>query len=192
MSVDKRAVHTDALATLGTIIDESAKRDAIHIAVEPVVAGHWLRPGDDVGFLADGTVGSHAETLVGIVDPFLKKAVGKGDRFWLLVYPRQITSLRHVWAHPAFPEVVQELSSHTQKADSEAWLRKFIENSDCPGYETVIAKAVNNDSRDKDYLHFDNMDAHGAIPSEFWDHVEVVTGKMIPNYARASYFSCSC
>ncbi len=33
---DKRSVATDALATLGTIIDETAKRDAIHLAVIPM------------------------------------------------------------------------------------------------------------------------------------------------------------
>lgn len=36
---DKRSVATDALETLGTIIDDKQKRDAIHLAVEPVVAG---------------------------------------------------------------------------------------------------------------------------------------------------------
>jgi hypothetical protein len=41
-----RSVATDALATLGTIIDDTQKRDAIHIAVEPVIAGERLRPGD--------------------------------------------------------------------------------------------------------------------------------------------------
>lgn len=49
MSADNRSVSTDALATLGTIIDESAGRDAIHLAVEPVIAGEELRPGADVG-----------------------------------------------------------------------------------------------------------------------------------------------
>lgn len=36
---DKRSVSTDALETLGTIIDDRAGRDAIHLAVEPVHAG---------------------------------------------------------------------------------------------------------------------------------------------------------
>lgn len=39
MSADKRSIHTDALHTLGTIIGEGEKRDAIHIAVEPCIAG---------------------------------------------------------------------------------------------------------------------------------------------------------
>jgi hypothetical protein len=44
MTADNRPVATDALATLGTIIDKTAARDAIHLAVEPVVAAHTLRP----------------------------------------------------------------------------------------------------------------------------------------------------
>src|SRR5580698_4671880 len=101
-NAEKRSVSTDALETLGTIIDERAGRDAIHLAVEPVVAGETLIAGADVGFLEDGTVGGSAKTLLGIVDPFLKSPVLSGERFWLVVYPRQITSLRHVWTHPAF------------------------------------------------------------------------------------------
>lgn len=31
---DKRSVFTDALETLGTIIDDTQKRDAIHLAFE--------------------------------------------------------------------------------------------------------------------------------------------------------------
>jgi hypothetical protein len=100
---DKRSVHTDALETLGTIIGPNEQRDAIHLAVEPAVAGQTLKPGQDVGFLPDGTVGAcKRDDLLGIVDPFLPQPIHKGDRFWLIVYPRQITSLRHVWTHPAF------------------------------------------------------------------------------------------
>lgn len=49
MSED-RAVFTDALHTLGTVIDATQGRDAIHLAVEPVIAGEMLKPGQDVGF----------------------------------------------------------------------------------------------------------------------------------------------
>lgn len=100
---DKRTVATDALETLGTIIDETAGRDAIHLAVEPIVAGQPLRPGDDVG-IVDG-LAVMCSNPVGIVDPFLATKVFTGQRFWLVIYPRQITSLRHVWTHSAFPPV---------------------------------------------------------------------------------------
>lgn len=186
MSSDKRSVKTDALETLGSIIDDKQKRDAIHIAVEPVIAAHALYPGADVGFV-EGGVGV-CNNPVGIVDPFLKAAVNKGERFWLLVYPRQITSLRHVWAHPAFPDVESPLR---KKAESEAWLRDFAGNSNCPPYEELVALAV-GDSVSGEYLHVDGTDAHGEIPPEFWDHVEAVSGRQIPREGRAKYFSCSC
>ncbi len=93
---DKRSVHTDALETLGNIIAENEKRDAIHIAVEPIRVKEIFRPGDHIG--VDGT---HANP-VGIVDPFLKTLVQPGEMCWLLIYPREIKSLRHVWEHPAF------------------------------------------------------------------------------------------
>jgi hypothetical protein len=97
-NAEKRTVSTDALETLGTLITPAEKRDAIHLAVNPTKAKQNLRPGQDVGI--DGTINNP----VGIVDPFLKRPVKEGEWFWLVVYPRQINSLRHVWTHPAFPE----------------------------------------------------------------------------------------
>ena len=197
MSGDKRNVSTDALETLGTIINESAGRDAIHLAVEPAVAAQKLYPGQDVGFV-DGGVGP-CEKPLGIVDPFLKAPVQPGERFWLVVYPRQITSLRHVWSHPSFPENPAPSAS---RVASEKWLREFISRSDCPDYDSVIAIASGErrvlcedygaSYKDGDYLYFSGLDAHGEIPSEFWDHLEIVTGKKFGAGERPSYFSCSC
>jgi hypothetical protein len=197
-SADKRTVATDALATLGSIIDEKAGRDAIHLAVEPSVAAHPLKPGDHVGFV-EGGVGI-CENPVGIVDPFLQGPVMKGQRFWLVVYPRTITSLRHVWTHPAFDQEAERASR--SKSLSEAWLRDFCSVSDCPGYEYVMevvtsnADSSGNDEygwwKDSECIGFRGVDAHSSIPPEFWDHVEIVTGKKIPWDRRAKYFTCSC
>lgn len=183
MSADKRTVTTDALETLGSIISENEKRDAIHLAVENVTAQVRLYPGQDVG--PDGT----PLNPVGIVDPFLKQPVQPGERFWLVVYPRMIKSLRHVWTHPAFTD--EPVATLPSKAASEAWLRNFCATADCPDYETTLALAVNHDGDDA-YLFVDGSDAHGDIPAEFWDHVEIVTGKKIESGKRAAYFSCSC
>jgi hypothetical protein len=202
---DKRKVTTDALETLGTVIGLDEKRDAIHLAVEPIEAAAKLYPGQDVG-IVEGKASATAETKLGIVDPFLKSAVLPGERFWLVVYPRQIQSLRHVWSHPGFED---EAAPASGREASEKWLREWCEGEDTPGYErTMEALRATLEGRtpefvkededwmgftwDEDYLHFRGTDAHAEIPQIFWRHVEVVLGVTIPMDRRADSFSCSC
>lgn len=101
----KHTPSTDALETLGNIILPTEKRDAIHLAVDPAFSREYLNPGDHVRIIAKGQVSRCAIGAGhGIVDPFLRHPVQPGEYFWLVVYPREITSLRHVWSHPAFEE----------------------------------------------------------------------------------------
>lgn len=118
---DKRVVATDALATLGTIlVPGKEQRDAIHLAVEPVIAGEVLHPNDDVGFLPDGRVG-RCDYPVGKVDPFLRDSVQPNQEFWLVVYPGKVTSLRHVWEHSSIPvRKVAETSTYTSSSSISA------------------------------------------------------------------------
>lgn len=90
---------------LGQIIEGPARRDAIHIAVFPATACERLSPGEHVGFPNPGDpekVGK-CEKPLGVVDPFLARDVEAGERFWLFLYPKSVTGLRHAWEHPAFP-----------------------------------------------------------------------------------------
>ncbi len=194
-SDDKRSVSTDALETLGTIIDEGAGRDAIHLAVEPVIAGEdGLQPGQHIG-IQDGHAFSDGVKYVGIVDPFLLRPVRIGERFWLVVFPRQITSLRHVWSHPDFPEPSERVKLTTpptdaERAASEEWLRQYIASHDAPDYHTLIAATVEAQYAGTDYLYIRGQDAHGEIPDEVYDHIERVIGEPLEN--RPGWFSCSC
>jgi hypothetical protein len=206
---DKRTVATDALETLGMIIGMAEKRDAIHLAVEPVTAGaQRLLPGQDIGIDKDGHASAYARPYLGIVDPFLKDAVQPGQRFWLIIYPRQIKSLRHVWSHPAFPDepALADLKPATDelaKQKAEQRLRDWCDSADGVPYDTFVKTAVEGkDSRedsygdyygthiDGEYFHVGGSDAHGEIPSWVWDDVELVTGRKV--VGRPEYFSCSC
>ncbi len=75
---------------LGQLAPADAGRDAIHVAVLPMMATRLLLPGQRL--------------KNGIVDPYLIDAVQPGQRFWLCLYPNTVSSLRHVWTHPAFAD----------------------------------------------------------------------------------------
>lgn len=125
-NTDSRSVHTDALATLGTIIDDTQKRDAIHLAVIPMQAKGRMKPGSHID--ADGDLCTRG---VGIVDPFLTAPVEKGQWFWCVIYPRVITSLRHVWTHPAFEEEQGTAPKSTRTASEQwmmVWARRAFED----------------------------------------------------------------
>ena len=92
---------------LGKIITREQQRDAIHIAVVPVIAREQLEPGEHVGIAQrDGQniwIAKYTFKNVGVVDPFLTSAVLPGQHCWLFLYPGSITSLRHDWTHPDLP-----------------------------------------------------------------------------------------
>lgn len=95
---------------LGKLIEEPQERDAVHIAVIPAIAMDTLRPAQEIGFerceYARRVLMVYPTTEpkikpVGIVDPFLKRPVFKGQVFWMFMFPNTITGLSHNWSHPA-------------------------------------------------------------------------------------------
>lgn len=194
---DNRSVATDALASLGTIIGDSEKRDAIHLAVEPVTAGETLYPGQDIGLGEDGRAYGEGK-LVGIVDPFLKQKVREGNRFWLIIYPRQITSLRHVWSHPDFEETAETVKVEKGTSDhdkSKSWIEGFAVKLDQTYNRLMEAAETWLDAGKWNGYTYDNSETYKAYYDqfpEFWKHYAVVTGKEVPKDKRESFFTCSC
>jgi hypothetical protein len=199
MSADKRTVATDALETLGMKISPNEKRDAIHLAVEPVYASRKLSPNQDIGVEIRkgklfGVVGDDV-ALVGKVDPFLTEDVYPGEMFWLVVYPRQIKSLRHVWEHPAFPnseeieaqEIIAVLSGNKE---SEEWIESFASSVGLD-YDELI-EAARDYVRCGDYLNKGDLLEGEYVPNEFWEHYTAVTGEDVHEDEKGSFFTCSC
>lgn len=141
MSTETKA---DATQTIGTILNDSGQRDAIHVAVISVVSGQSLplSPGNHVGFFPDGFVGTQTDPWVGIVDPFLDCQVKKGERFWLCVYPRTITGLRHVWTHPTIsgedPIAKSASPEQAKRIAAEAWWREPTDQGYPADYDRII------------------------------------------------------
>jgi len=165
---------------------DDVSRDAIHIAVAPVKASMHLLPGDHIGFVADDSelVGRNATNLLGIVDPFIKVGIKKGQRFFMYLYPNTITSLHHVWEHPAFSQ-----ARFPNPFYSKMWMHNYAKQYGFTGERMVRAAT--------DYLDHGNRFSDGgtfegeSVPDEFWTHYERITGRIVTN-DRDNFFSCSC
>lgn len=201
-------------ATLGRLLDELGERDAIHVAIIPVIAATRLYPGSpvmiDAGTMTARTSSPDPKAIRAIADPFLKAIIEPGDIFYACLPPNTVTGMRHHWQHPAFSEQpVVEKRQKPSKEESLQWLENFCKTADCPELDILLKAATGQEltnaypeyydcsyqvwsyKGDEDsYLHFNGRDAHGEIPDEFWDHVENYTGMTCP--ARPNCFSCSC
>ena len=180
---------------IGKVLDASAQRDAIHIAVAPMIAARSMPPGSRVGLNERGEADSLSTPEIGIVDPFLMSSVRRGDRFFLFLLPNTATGLRHVYTHP-----VLDSQQSIDKAASEKWLREFAESyfhdyNDSPdfdAYAQLLKFAEEGDfcfNSQPDWLY-----SEGAQEKqEMWSHLEAVRGRPFAfGHKYGASFRCSC
>jgi hypothetical protein len=182
---------SDPQTKLGQIIDGDQMRDAIHIAVAPMRAAMDLQPGQHVGVLEADVAGA-CKKCIGIVDPFLRVTVRRGQTFWLFLYPNTITSLKHVWTHPAF-EV--EPPRESTKSASERWMlawavqhmsEDYYGDGDNRSAAVAYADAIEA-GRTHNIGPYESARDH--INDEWWSHWEAITGQ---RGERDSLFRCAC
>lgn len=164
---------------LGTKPVEGQLRDAIHVAIAPMVASTQLKPGAHVGILPDGTAGM-SDNPIGIVDPFIGGSVYKGERFWLLLYQQTVTGMRHQWSHPAFPDASVETGD--EKSNSIEWLKAFARTMGT-NYEHMM-----DDIRNGDSILVDESRSDDTVNPLVSHHYKIVTG-VDPGEI---YFRCAC
>ena len=175
---------------LGKLITGPEQRDAIHVAVAPVVAGHMLRPGDHVGFMDDSQkVCASARTPIGVIDPFLTRNVGTGEQCWLFLYPNSVTGMRHEWSHPAFG---QKPLPEVSKKESVDWLTEFGKAFDL-SFDEIIDHLKDWQHHGSHYVcdGFDTPRRAFTDKHLMWQHFTNVTG-IVPSDADDVPFTCSC
>lgn len=172
---------------IGQVITEPQTKDAIHMAVAPVTAGRFMFPGTHVEVDSAGTAWP-GEKNIGIVDPFLKKPVAKGQKFWLFLYPGSIASLRHEWSHPSFKE-----KSKDNKSASEAWLRQYAARVMGPEYGDPFENLI-SDLKQRELI-YRGHDCHGFHdvhdPELLFHHASIYLGQPVTQ-EQFEYFSCTC
>ena len=180
---------------LGKLLGDDAKRDAIHVAIAPCTAAERLTPGENVGVKrVDGGdyAGNGYKPHVGIVDPFLKDSVKKGQRFYVCLYQGTVTSLRHDWTHDGFAEVMDQ---DVVTSDDLALLSAVVTLKDQAriiGMSHVELMAATKRWIDYGDYNVGSESDHGDgfDPEVFWPAYEALMGVKVAK--PHSFFSCSC
>ncbi len=185
----------DPITTIGQILDESAQRDAIHICIFPAISDEdYLHAGCEVG-LAYGTTNllrrkskNYDLKPIGIVDPFLRDSLKKGERCWVFLFPNSVIGMRHHWEHPEIDHA-KPLPTN----ESELWLRHFADKWNMD-YDEMIASAIEGS-----YATAQGVDLHSGSELDdgdefrFWEHIEKMTGKTFSKKHKVNFtWSCSC
>lgn len=188
-----------SIETLGKLISENERRDAIHVAIAPVLATEKLFPGQPISVVKGES--SSAEPHIGIVDPFLKGGVFPGQRFWLFLYPNTVTGMRHHWSHPAFSEEdAAEPSSGTaweeMLNESREWIQSFANEAGL-SFDEIVDIGVNYIDSGEFHTEYHTERSRDAAldrnPEEFWHHIHILTGKKIPEDDKDDMpFNCTC
>lgn len=186
----------ETLDSLGKILPtgHQQSRDAVHIAVMPVVAGDDLCLGQRLR-LAFGTTSMvlsgdrNHDDYIGIVDPFLERGPRKGQEFFMWLRPGTINSLRHEWRHPTI-----DAANKKPISEAERWLRAFASKWNFD-YDEMIAASQEEDG----YVTARGIDLHSASELDygdedlFWQHIETLTGQEFNAERKSSFmWSCSC
>ena len=166
----------DTARLIGKILAKGqGSRDAIHVAVLPVVAAEDLRPGDEVGFVYGSTElvrrrdSSYDLKPIGIIDPFIDLwHPRKGERCFMFLFPGTITGLRHEWVHPAVDGVRLAANEH------EKWLREFADRWSFV-YDDLISGAI---GKHDGYAISQGHDLHDATELGE-DHAEIFNAHLM-------------
>jgi hypothetical protein len=192
-------------AKLGTIPTGTEGRDAVHVAIVPCQAGESLSRGVTVELNKHGhAIQCGATDAIGIVDPFRSnndRNLMKGDWFWLCLYPKTITGLRHVWEHPGFPpsvktEAESESKRRTDKQIAEEWLRVYVREH-CPYDDESIAYSefMNHVVKHQE-IYYHGSDLHCLEnldkPEELFRNLSIVLDRKIDEAYFDGNYSCSC
>jgi hypothetical protein len=172
---------------LGEILTGGEVRDAVHIAIAPVVAGEYLAPGAHVGVI-EGQARTCKEPI-GIIDPLLKKPAQKGQRVYVWIYPNTVTGMTHHWKHPAFSELWGFIPKVSQV---ETWLRNHAQNIGI-SFETLMDGAKNYIETSKYvFLGDETPDDVWTYNDQFWEYYQEYTGEQVPEEKQTSFFRCAC
>lgn len=223
----------DATANLGQIHTQTHQLDAVHVAVfqgtisEDGNHSYELQAGSHVKLDLNGYLipASGKSDSIGIIDPFIVDqyetpfdSFQGGEKVYVLLWPGAITSLRHVWSLPGFPDLPVETSvqEHIQSlkleedskvlecikttvnnttTDVEEAFKRVSEFAETIGlsYKKLMEHASIK-TTDDDHYYVGDAECEGmSIYSKFWEDYNLLTAsKYNPDKWGGNFISCSC
>ncbi len=183
--------------------NDFAERDAIHVAVIPVICGEdYMQPGEKVKLKFNDTNiiiplhNNNDKDYVGVISPFLFDekygSINKGDKVYLILKPNSVTEMRHHWKCPSVDNIKKDVG------DAEKWLRNFAEEWRFDYSEMIEAATNRNQGEWGNYITAHGKDLHsvGELGEDyliFWEKIEELTGeKFDEEHKEKVTFSCSC
>lgn len=169
--------------------EEWTGRDAVHVAIAPATATMKLFPGQHVDPKGEPT--TSGVNAVGIVDPYLVLPVQPGQTFFIFLYPRTVTSLRHEWQHPKFDAEIRD----DRMSMGEMWLRVFAKKikpyeGDNEAYVNMVEDLRNGSLRGHGTDLYGEQDIDYDDRERLKEYAKSVLGISL-DYSSMS-FSCSC
>jgi hypothetical protein len=169
---------------IGRLITTNQKRDAIHVAVAPVISFETLQPGQRIGLTGENVVSAKAAKTSGIVDPFLTAPVQPRERFWMFLDPGSIKSLRHEWAHPDFS--MTEAQARAVVVEIAAELHIPVEQ-----LMGAAQRWLDSESYEVQRGAESWRDEFPEHAERFWEAWEAIYHVKVEE-KKATFFSCSC
>jgi len=182
---------------LGKLLDRHGdyRRDAIHVPIDPAVAGE--------DFIAAAKIRRHSDGLWyralfkephAIADPLLPDSIREGDRFWAWIVPGSIKSLRHAWEHPDLPSPSSEDDGGATQAPTQQWTESFKWLHDAAANALLTYDELMDGAKAwlRGHESLGVKMNHDYFPEGFWTHYQIVTGVVVPQDRQTDFFECRC
>lgn len=173
---------------------QTGVRDAIHVAVVSLLSGADLWPGQPVTWRVTGKsvkLCTGSDVKIGIVNPFMKEAVGYNEKVWIMLYPNSVTGMTHHWSHPDFDEIDLDLDFAKSIVKKTAAALGLYDCESQDTFDYLIELASNYCERPNGCWPHDDYELSSESWENFWKAYSVVTGNPRPTENRVP-FRCSC